>query len=145
MMVEVSPAMLHWVTSWSIWRRTSTGSPATLGAGGAVAGDSGFFGSGARRIDSGGARLSGLGPWKAISSGLEEDRKPNTSIRRRAMSTTRTLPAISRFLGMRGCTGAWARVVGGRETGVGALSTMGSPHDGQWTVPRAAAGTKNSQ
>src|SRR5262249_35093301 len=47
--------------------------------------------------------------------------------------------------GFSGATGAVARAVGGRWTGVGAESLMGSPQEGQWTVPRAAAGTKNSQ
>jgi hypothetical protein len=56
-------------------------------------------------------------------------------------------PAMRRFRGTRrgACTTGTFRVVAGRWTGVGWLRRIGSPHDGQWTVPRAALGTKNSQ
>src|SRR6185503_10487114 len=151
-MVEVSPAMLHWVTSRSIWRRTSTGSADDAGVGFLIDPPV-LAGSGSRRIDTGGGGGAFSppfpeGPPYEISPDGGEERKAKTSTRRSTTSPPSTPPAITRFFGMRGGaagSGTLARAVGGRWTGVGAFRRIGSPHDGQWMVPRAAVGTKNSQ
>src|SRR6185436_6005939 len=146
--------MLHWVTRRSIWRRTSTGLTEGFCGVEFFAGAAAFVGSGSRRIETGGGAggvLSGPFPGGGlyeISPDGGEERKAKTSTSSRTTSPPRTPPAITRFFGTRGAadgSGALARAVGGRWTGVGALRRIGSPHDGQWTVPRAAVGTKNSQ
>src|SRR6185369_7355081 len=145
--------MLHWVTRRSIWRRTSTGFAEGAGGGGFLIGAADFAGSGSSRIETGGGGgvLSGpfpVGGAYEISPDGGEERKAKTSTSSRTTRPPRTPPAITRFFGTRvaaGGSGTLARAVGGRCTGVGALRRIGSPHDGQWTVPRAAVGTKNSQ
>src|SRR6185436_9781655 len=157
-MVEVSPAMLHWVTSPSISRRTSAGLAVDFGAV-VLAGAAVLSGSGSRIIETGGAAFSGgLGFWYEISCGFgaEEDPPAKMSTSTTTTSRPRLPPAIRRVLrgrrGSRGfssATGATTRTVGGFAAGaglgVGWERRIGSPHEGQWTMPRAAAGTKNSQ